>query len=58
VLGFISGLVAGLGITVALQQFNVYPLTIASAVGAPLVTAVLGAARGWRGTAWIVPVRG
>jgi len=54
VLGFVSGLFAGIGTTVALQQFGVYPLTIASAVVAPLVTAVLGGLRGWRGTAWRV----
>jgi putative component of membrane protein insertase Oxa1/YidC/SpoIIIJ protein YidD len=58
VLGFFSGLVAGLGITVALQQFGVYPLTIVNAIVAPLLVAVIGAVRGWRGTAWKVPVRG
>jgi putative membrane protein insertion efficiency factor len=53
VLGFFSGLVAGLGITVALQQYAVYPLTIASGIVAPLVVAVLGAVAGRRGTAWV-----
>jgi putative component of membrane protein insertase Oxa1/YidC/SpoIIIJ protein YidD len=54
VLGFISGLFAGLGITVALQQFGFYPLDLLTFVVAPLVAAVLGAWRGWRGTAWTV----
>ena len=52
ILGFVSGLFFGLGTTVALQQFNVYPLNLLSGIVAPLVTAVLGAWRGWRGTAW------
>ena len=53
VLGFISGLLFGLGTTVALQQFNVYPLNLTSAIVAPLVTAFLGGWRGWRGRAWV-----
>ena len=54
VLGFISGLFAGVGTTVALQQFGVYPLTVMSAIVAPLGVAVLGALRALRGTAWKV----
>ncbi len=54
VLGFVSGLFFGIGVTIALQQFGVYPLTLSSAVIAPLVTAVLGGIRGWRGKAWNV----
>ena len=54
VLGFISGLVMGLGITLALWQYGYYPLTLTSAIVAPVITAILGAARGWRGTAWRV----
>lgn len=54
ILGFVSGLFFGLGTTVALQQLSVYPLTLTSAVIAPLVTAALGAWRGWRGCAWKV----
>ena len=52
ILGFLSGLIAGLGFTVALWQFNVYPLTVYSAIVAPVIMAVLGGWRGWRGTAW------
>ena len=54
VLGFVSGLFMGLGFTVALQQLGFYPLNLASAVVAPLLAAVLGAWRGWRGCAWRV----
>ena len=54
VLGFVSGLFAGLGFTVALQQFGFYPLNLTSAVVAPLFMAVLGGWRGWRGRAWRV----
>lgn len=54
VLGFISGLFAGVGTTVALQQLGFYPLTLTSAVVAPLLVAVFGCARAWRGTAWRV----
>lgn len=54
ILGFVSGLLMGLGFTVALQQFGFYPLNLVSAIVAPLLTAVLGAWRGWRGCAWKV----
>lgn len=54
VLGFLSGLFAGLGATIALQQFGFYVLNLTSLVVAPLITAVLGGWRGWRGTAWRV----
>jgi putative membrane protein insertion efficiency factor len=54
VLGFVSGLIAGLGITIALQQLGYYPLTLTSAIIAPLVTAVLGAVRARLGRAWKV----
>ena len=52
VLGFFSGLVMGLGASVAVQQFGIYPLTILTAIVLPLLMAVLGAVRGWRGSAW------
>jgi hypothetical protein len=54
ILGFLSGLLAGIGITVGLWQLNFYPLNLTSAVLAPLATAVLGGWRGWRGRAWRV----
>ena len=53
-LGFFSGLIAGLGATIALQQFGYWPLTIANAIGFPLAIAVLSALRGWRGSAYKV----
>ena len=52
VMGFFSGLVAGLGVTLALQQFGYWPLTILTAVVFPLGIAVVGALRAWRGTAF------
>ena len=54
VLGFFSGLIGGLGATIALQQFGFWPLTIANAIGFPLAIAVLSALRGWRGSAYKV----
>jgi hypothetical protein len=52
--GFVSGLVAGLGFTVAMQQYGQYPFTLGTAVGVPLVIAVLGALRAWWGRPWKV----
>ncbi|MEA2498770.1 MAG: hypothetical protein QOH26_1175 [Actinomycetota bacterium] len=52
VMGFFSGLIGGLGATLALQQFGYWPLTMMSAVVFPLSIAVLSALRGWRGTAF------
>ena len=54
VLGTISGLVMGLGITVAAHQFGLWPLTIMTACVFPLLCAVVGGLRGWRGTAYKV----
>jgi hypothetical protein len=54
VMGFFSGLVFGLGATVAGQQFGFWPLTTITAIGFPLVLAIVGAIRGWRGTAFRV----
>ena len=51
-MGFFSGLVAGLGVTLALQQFGYWPLTIMTAVVFPVAIAILGALRAWRGTAF------
>ena len=52
VLGFFSGLIGGLGATIALQQFGFWPLTIASAIGFPVAIAILGSLRAWRGMAY------
>jgi hypothetical protein len=41
ILGFISGLVAGLGLTVVIQQFAIWPLTILTAIVFPVVVAIL-----------------
>jgi putative component of membrane protein insertase Oxa1/YidC/SpoIIIJ protein YidD len=53
--GFVSGLVAGLGFTVAMQQYGQYPFTVATAIVVPLAIAVLGALRAWWGRPWKVP---
>jgi putative membrane protein insertion efficiency factor len=54
VLGFFSGLVGGLGATVALQQFGFWPLTTLTAIGFPVFVAIVGGWRGWRGSAYKV----
>ena len=54
VLGFFGGIVAGVGLAVAGQQLNLYPLTIRTAVVYPVCVGLLGAARAWRGRAWKV----
>jgi uncharacterized membrane protein YoaK (UPF0700 family) len=57
VLGFISGLVMGLGITVLLQQFAVWPLTIVTAIVFPIVVAVICAIRAYMGRPYKVVAR-
>lgn len=52
IMGFISGLLLGVGITVLLQQFAVWPLTIVTAIGFPIVTAVICSLRAWLGKAY------
>ena len=43
--GFISGLLAGLGLAVLAQQFGLWPLTIITAIVFPVLVAILCAAR-------------
>jgi putative component of membrane protein insertase Oxa1/YidC/SpoIIIJ protein YidD len=57
IVGFISGLILGLGITVLLQQFAVWPLTIVTAIVFPLVVALICAIRAYMGRPYKV-VRG
>jgi len=47
--GFLSGVVAGLGLTVLAQQFAIWPLTIATLIAFPVLIGVLSAVRAWRG---------
>jgi putative component of membrane protein insertase Oxa1/YidC/SpoIIIJ protein YidD len=47
--GFLSGLLLGLGVTVLLQQFAVWPLTIVTAIVFPLVVAVICSLRAYLG---------
>ena len=49
VLGFISGLLFGLGLTVLLQQFGAWPLTVVTAIVFPIAVAVLTSVRAWLG---------
>ncbi|MDH3260559.1 MAG: hypothetical protein OEM81_06470 [Acidimicrobiia bacterium] len=42
VLGFISGLLFGLFLALALQQFGIMPLTTLSLIGLPIVGIALG----------------
>jgi len=57
VFGFISGLLLGIGVTVLLQQFAVWPLTIVTAIVFPVVTAVICSLRAWLGKAYQVAPR-
>lgn len=45
VLGSVSGLLLGIGITGPLQRYAYWPLTALTAIGFPLFVAVLGAIR-------------
>jgi putative component of membrane protein insertase Oxa1/YidC/SpoIIIJ protein YidD len=54
VAGFISGLIAGIGIAVLLQQFALWPLTIVTAIVFPVVVAVLCALRAYLGRPYTV----
>lgn len=47
--GFVSGLFMGIGITVLLQQYAVWPLTIVTAIIFPVVTAIICSLRAWLG---------
>ena len=49
IVGFISGLLLGIGVTVLMQQFAVWPLTIMTAIVFPILTAVICSLRGWLG---------
>lgn len=55
VLGFFSGLVAGLGIAVLVQQYAYWPLTIGTALVFPVLVAVLTTLRAWRGRPFAIP---
>lgn len=52
VLGFLSGLLFGLGVTVLLQQYAVWPLTIWTAIVFPAGLAVLSGIRSWVGRSY------
>jgi len=45
--GALSGVLAGVGIAVLLQQYAVVPLTTLVLVGVPLGLALVGLALGW-----------
>ncbi|MGZ8610582.1 MAG: membrane protein insertion efficiency factor YidD [Actinomycetota bacterium] len=49
VAGFVAGVLLGLGITVLLQQYAIWPLTIATGIVFPVLAGVLTAARAWLG---------
>ena len=51
-LGFFSGLIFGLGGTVAAQQFGVWTLNPVTLIGLPLLMAFAGAVRARKGTAY------
>jgi hypothetical protein len=55
--GFFFGLLLGLGITLLLQQFGRWPLTIFTVIVFPLFVAVLVAIRAWFGRPykWVLP---
>jgi putative component of membrane protein insertase Oxa1/YidC/SpoIIIJ protein YidD len=57
VMGFISGLILGLGLTILLQQFAVWPLTIVTFIVLPVVVAIICAIRAYMGRPYKV-VRG
>jgi len=48
-LGFLTALLFGLGFTVLMQQYAVWPLTVTTAIVLPLVIAVLGGIRAYVG---------
>jgi hypothetical protein len=55
VAGFVSGLFAGLGLTVLIQQFALWPLTIATAIVFPILVGIVGGLRAWRGRPFRIP---
>lgn len=57
ILGFFSGLVAGLGAVVLLWQYAVWTLQLWNVIGIPLLVGVLGGIVAWRGKGYIVRLR-
>ncbi|MDQ1704402.1 MAG: putative rane protein insertion efficiency factor [Frankiaceae bacterium] len=55
--GFLSGLLLGIGITVLMQQFAVWPLTIITAIVFPVVVALICAIRAYLGRPYKVAAR-
>ncbi len=49
ILGFISGLIGGLGLTVLLQQFAMWPLTVLTAIVFPVIVGLLCGVRAYLG---------
>ena len=47
--GFVFGLLGGIGITVLMQQFAVWPLTILTAIAFPVLVGLLCAVRAYMG---------
>ena len=58
ILGFISGLISGLGLTVLAQQFAIWPLTTLTAIVFPIVVGLICAIRAYLGRAFKVVRRG
>ena len=54
VLGFVSGLLGGLAVSVLAQQFAFWTFTVLNLIVFPLLVGVLAAARAWRGKAFLV----
>ena len=54
IVGFFTGLLLGIGLTVLLQQFAVWPLTIVTAIVFPVVVAVICALRAWLGKPYLI----
>lgn len=57
ILGFFSGLFAGLGAVVLLWQYAVWTLQPWNTIGIPVLLAVLGGIVAWRGKGYIIKVR-
>lgn len=57
ILGFFSGLFAGLGAVVLLWQYAIWTLQVWNVVGIPVLVGVLAGVLAWRGTGYIIKVR-
>ena len=57
ILGFFSGLIAGLGAVVLLWQYAIWTLEVWNTIGIPVLIGILAGVWAWRGKGYVIQVR-